>query len=122
MDSFSRAQARHDNSEHPDFYVDDAAIERFESEVIEEARAQIESDHSLLADLLGEQMAPDAIKLLQAGDAIAFAARCNEIIAEAVNDYIGTVIYRVNDAISFGKTDPDDSIGNMVQRAIRGGV
>lgn len=122
MDSFARAQARHDNSEHPDFYVDDAAIERFESDVCDEARAQIESDHELLAQLLAEKLYAGEIKLLQSDDAIAFAARCNELLIAAVEDYIGTIKTRVNDAISFGKYRDETSIGYMVQQAIGGGV
>lgn len=122
MDSFARAQARHDTSEHPDYFHDDAAAERFELAVIEEARAQITSDSSLLADLLGEQMPPDAIKLLQAGDASAFATRCNEVLAEAVSDLASSILRRVNESISFGKYRETTSVGYMVQRAIGGGV
>lgn len=121
MDSFARAQARHDNSEHPDFYRDDAAEERSDAELRNEARAQIESDHELLAQLLAEKLYAGEIKLLQSDDAIAFAARCNELLISAVEDYISTIVERVNEAISFGK-HRDSTIGYMVQKAIGGGA
>ena len=119
---FARAQARHDNSEHPDYFRDDAAEERFDAELRNEARSQIESDHELLASLLAEKLAADAIKLLQADDAIAFAARCNELLIHAVEDFIGTIVKRVNDAISFGKYRDETAVGYMVQKAIGSGV
>lgn len=88
----------------------------FTDAVADEAAAQIKSDNELLATLLAERIQADDIKLLQSDDAAAFSVRCKELLADAIEDYIGTVLRRVNETTKRG------SVGYMVQRAIGGAL
>lgn len=98
MDSFARAQARLDNSEHPDFYRNDAAEEAFEAALKQEAAEQIRMDAGTLASLLAESIDADTVALISQPEA--FAARCSELLDKAVSDYAAGIASRALDLLS----------------------
>ena len=105
--------------EHPDYWRNDAAEEKFDDELREEARQQINSDHELLATLLGDKLTGDDIKLID--NRAAFVRQCRDLITVAIDDHIDIVVRRVNDALANGKYRNEYApVGLMVQEAIGG--
>jgi len=105
--------------EHPDYWRDDAAEEKFDDELRKEARAQINSDYELLACLLAEKLTGDDMKLIDYR--AAFVRQCRDLVAVAIDDHIDTVVRRVNDALAAGKyRNKFAPVSMMVQEAIGG--
>lgn len=121
MDSFARAQARHDAMEHPDFYRNDAAEERFEAAVKQEAAEQIKKDAVALASLLAESIDADTVALI--GQPEAFAARCAELLEKAVNDYAARMAARVLELLSRRSRHQDDdlTVEHLIAEGLRNG-
>lgn len=121
MDSFARAQARHDAMEHPDFYRNDAAEERFEAAVKQEAAEQIKKDAVALASLLAESIDADTVALI--GQPEAFAARCAELLGKAVNDYAASMAARVLELLSrrSRRQDEDLTVEYLIAEGLRNG-
>lgn len=105
--------------EHPDYWRNDAAEEKFDDEIREEARQQINSDYELLATLLGERLTGDDLKLID--NRAAFVRQCRDLVAVAIDDHIDTVVRRVYDALANGKYRNEFApVSMMVQEAIGG--
>lgn len=105
-DSFARAQARRDNSEHPDFYADDKA-EYFHEALTEECAKQLSECHEMSIEFLCERLRPDAITLMS--DPAAFVAKCKTLIAEGEKEFLPSLIdsaYHIADRTE-GLSAPD---------------
>ena len=89
-DSFAKAQARHDCSEHPDFYVDDRA-EAFAEAIQEECAKQLAQCHEMLAGFIADRIRGNMIDVLRR-DPVEFARECVEIIATESEKFIPTLV------------------------------
>lgn len=88
-DSFARAQARHDTSEHPDFWLDDRA-EAFREAIEEECARQLAADAEMAASFIADKIRGEHIALMTNPDA--FRDACRQMIEAGAVEFLPLLI------------------------------
>lgn len=114
-DSFARAQARHDTSEHPDFWLDDRA-EAFREAVAEECARQLAECHEMSANFIADKIRGEHISLMAKPDA--FRDACRQIIETGAAEFLPLLVRTALD-VADQRTSEGLSVSEIVAKALR---
>lgn len=114
-DSFARAQARHDISEHPDFWLDDRA-EAFAEAVAEECARQLSTCAEMAANFIADKIRAEHVALMAKPKA--FADKCGELVMAGAAEFLPLLIRTAID-VADQRTSEGLSVSEIVAKALR---
>lgn len=114
-DSFARAQARHDTSEHPDFWLDDRA-EAFREAIAEECARQLAACDDMAANFVADLIRGQHIVLMDKPGA--FRDACREMIEAGAAEFLPLLVRTAID-VADQRTSEGLSVSEIVAKALR---
>lgn len=114
-DSFAKAQARFDTSEHPDFWLDDRA-EAFAEAVAEECARQLAACDDMAANFIADKIRAEHVALMAKPDA--FRDACRQIIETGAAEFLPLLVRTALD-VADQRTSEGLSVSEIVAKALR---
>ena len=115
-DSFTKAQARHDTSEHPDFYIDDRA-EAFREAIAEECARQLAADAEMAASFIADKIRGEHVLLMRRQ--YGFKDACLQMILDGCAEFLPLLIRAALD-VADQRTSEGLSVQEIVAKTLRG--
>jgi hypothetical protein len=114
-DSFAKAQARNDDSEHPDFWLDDRA-EAFREAIAEECARQLAECHEMSASFIADKIRGKHVLLMR--NPVEFKVACLQMMLDGSDEFLPLLI-RTALEVADQRTSEGLSVQEIVAKTLR---